>query len=85
VSLEETRKEIDVIDAAIIALLEQRFKLVSQLKAEKKTLTDTLREAQILAKSPSKYVQNVYRAIFLNSKELLLDEGFFPSGEELIK
>ena len=75
-SLEKIRKEIDVIDAELIALLEQRFELVSQLLPHKITLTDSSREEEILSKGDSPYIHALYREIFRLSKELLKESGF---------
>ena len=75
-SLEEIRKEIDTIDDELIQLLEKRFQLVANLLDQKKSLTDKSREAEILSKTDSPYIQNIYRTIFKNSKQMLLDAGF---------
>jgi chorismate mutase len=69
--LDEIRKKIDQIDDQIIPLLTERFALILQLK--KKTLTDVERESEILSKISSPFIQKVYRAIFKNSKKLLLE------------
>ena len=75
-TLEKIREEIDVIDAELISLLEQRFNLVSQLLPYKKQLTDSLREQEILSKSNSPYIHALYQEIFRLSKQLLKEKGF---------
>ncbi|MBF8263011.1 MAG: Chorismate mutase protein [Parachlamydiales bacterium] len=79
--MKEIRLEIDRIDDQIISLLQQRLNLVLQLIDQKKTLHDGPRESEILAKTSSKYIQSVYREIFNNSKQMLLDRGFLESDQ----
>jgi chorismate mutase len=74
--MDNIRKEIDRVDQEIIALLTQRFFLVSQLLCKKKRLTEPEREDQILSKIDSPYIQSVYKEIFKSSKKLLLDLGW---------
>jgi len=74
--LSDIRKEIDLIDDQIIALLVQRLGWVAQMKDIKKSLTDPKRESQILAKIDSVYIRNIYRSIFQTSKQMLKDRGF---------
>ena len=69
--MEKIRKEIDRLDDEIIARLTERFRLVLQLIDQKPSLTDLPRESSILAKIPSLYIQNIYREIFKNSKQML--------------
>lgn len=75
-TFETTRSEIDQLDAQIIALLEKRREQVLLLKQFKDTLTDPLREQEILSKIHSPYIQSIYKKIFQSSKQLLLDAGF---------
>ncbi len=81
-SLEDIRKEIDVVDAQLIELLEKRFELVAALPPYKRQLTDELREAEILSKIDSAYIQSLYREIFRHSKQMLKDLHF---SEDLIE
>lgn len=79
-SLQAIRLNIDVLDEQIVALLEQRFQLVLQMKQFKLSLTDVAREQAILSQITSIYIQNIYKEVFRNSKQLLLDEGFSESN-----
>jgi chorismate mutase len=72
-SLEEIRKEIDVLDDQIIDLLEKRLNIAKQAKAFKKKVKDCKREDEILQKIKSKYIQNIYPAIFENSRKIQED------------
>lgn len=78
-TLEQARSDIDSIDEQIMSLLEKRFKLVLGMKAFKTTLSDEKRENLILSKTSSKYIQNIYKEIFRNSKKLLVEQGFSKS------
>jgi chorismate mutase len=69
-NLEEIRKEIDVLDDQIIALLEERLSLIQKIKKDPKKLTDSERENFILNKCPSSFSKNVYRAIFKGAKKI---------------
>lgn len=75
-TLEHMRQEIDRIDDQLITLLQKRFSLVSDLLKHKKGLTDPAREADILSKTDSPYIQAVYQALFTASKQLLIDTGY---------
>ncbi len=75
-SLATIRFKIDAVDEQLVALLEERFRLVLELKSLKPTLEDPSREKEILTRISSQYVQNVYREIFSNSKNILLAEGY---------
>ncbi|NGX53478.1 MAG: hypothetical protein K1000chlam4_00190 [Chlamydiae bacterium] len=81
-SLEDIREEIDAIDDQLITLLEKRFDLVATLLPHKKQLTDEPREAEILSKIDSAYIQSLYREIFRHSKQMLKDLHF---SEDLIE
>ena len=70
-AIEEIRKDIDVIDDEVISLLEKRFNLVIKMPKQKDNLTDIKRENQILNKTSSTYVKEVYRMIFSQSKRLM--------------
>jgi chorismate mutase len=63
------RKKIDALDKTIITALERRFLLVAALSPLKKKLTDKKREEEILSKIDSALIQDIYRAIFKNSKK----------------
>ena len=67
--LTEIRKEIDKLDDAIIPLLEKRLDLACQTKKLKTCIVDKKREEEILRKISSKYIQDIYRSIFHNSKK----------------
>jgi len=73
-TIEEIRREVDRIDDEVIFLLEKRFDLVSNMEKQKNNLTDKEREEFILNKTSSKYVKEVYKKIFFQSKKLLFDK-----------
>lgn len=75
-TLATIRLKVDAVDEQIVALLEERFRLVLELKSRKPTLEDPAREKEILNRISSEYVQNIYREIFKNSKKILLDAGY---------
>ena len=76
--LSEYRKNIDLIDAEIFALLEKRFSVCEEIGKEKRALgihtEDALREKEILESIPkTKYESNIkeiYKAVFSQSKFL---------------
>jgi len=68
-NLAEIRKEIDKLDDEIISLLEKRLDLACQTKKVKTHIVDKGREEEILKRISSKYIQDIYRSIFDNSKK----------------
>ena len=68
-NIAEIRKEIDKLDNEIISLLEKRLALASQTKKFKTHIVDKEREEEILQRISSKYIQDIYRSIFDNSKK----------------
>ena len=68
-TLEEIRQEIDQVDDALVALLEQRMNLVGQVVAVKKStgkaVTDPKREERIFAKVASKIENEGYQETIL--------------------
>ncbi len=72
-SLEKLRNQIDKIDNKIIALLKKRLQIAKNIKKFKKNIKDSKREEKILAKIDSIYIQDIYKAIFKNSKKLQKD------------
>lgn len=73
--MHEIRRQIDQIDHQIIQLLMQRFCQVLKLKEKKNQLTDPEREKEILSKIESKYIRNIYKEIFKNSKKALTEKS----------
>lgn len=69
-TLFKLRKQINKIDDKIISLLEKRFQIAKETKKFKKNIKDKKREDQILEKINSKYIQDVYKTIFKNSKKI---------------
>ena len=69
--LKRSRKEIDKIDEKVIPLLEMRFRIAEDLGKHKRSLTDRDREEEILSKTSSEHVKEVYKAIFKNSKKAM--------------
>jgi len=69
-NLENLRKDIDEIDAQIIALLEKRLNIAKNIIKFKKDVTDTTRENEILTKIKSEYIKDIYKTIFENSKKV---------------
>lgn len=76
-SLQEIRKEIDIIDNQIVQLLSARLKLAMKSKAYKKKIEDKAREEDILAKLEKmaeeygldfNYLMKVYKIIFTEGK-----------------
>ena len=68
-TLEEIRQEIDQVDDALVALLEQRMNLVSQVVAFKqsngKAVADPKREERIFARVASKIENKDYQETIL--------------------
>lgn len=68
-TLEEIRQEIDQVDDALVALLEQRMNLVGQVVALKKStgkaVTDPKREERIFARIASKIENKDYQETIL--------------------
>lgn len=68
-TLEEIRQEIDQVDDALVALLEQRMNLVGQVVAFKKStgkaVTDPKREERIFARVASKIENKNYQETIL--------------------
>ena len=68
-TLEEIRQEIDQVDDAIVALLEQRMNLVGQVVAFKqsngKAVADPKREERIFARVASKIENKDYQETIL--------------------
>ena len=68
-TLEEIRQEIDQVDDALVALLEQRMNLVGQVVAFKqsngKAVADPKREERIFAKVASKIENKDYQETIL--------------------
>ena len=68
-TLEEIRQEIDQVDDALVALLEQRMNLVSQVVAVKKStgkaVADPKREERIFARVASKIENKDYQETIL--------------------
>lgn len=69
-SLEKIRSQINEIDDQIISLLEKRLKLAKETKKHKKKTCDLNRENEILNKINSKYIKDIYKTIFKNSKQI---------------
>lgn len=69
--LKTIRQEIDQLDDAIIPLLEKRFLLIQKIQKRKEELTDNIREEEILKKTSSPSVENIYKAIFTESKKIM--------------
>ena len=68
-SLGKLRNQIDKIDDKIIFLLEKRLQIAKKIKKYKKKIIDTNREKEILSKIHSKYIKDIYKSIFKNSKK----------------
>ncbi|NGX34613.1 MAG: hypothetical protein K1060chlam1_00966 [Candidatus Anoxychlamydiales bacterium] len=68
--LDKLRDQIDEIDDQIIPLLEKRLKLAKEIKKYKKEITNSNREQKILDKINSKYIKDIYKTIFKNSKKI---------------
>lgn len=68
--IDELREKIDRIDDQIIFLLEKRLNLTKETTKFKKVIFDPERENQILLKISSKYIKDIYKTIFKNSKEV---------------
>ncbi|RSJ74388.1 chorismate mutase [Streptococcus cristatus] len=68
-TLEEIRQEIDQVDDALVALLEQRMNLVGQVVAVKKSngkaVADPKREERIFARVASKIENKDYQETIL--------------------
>ena len=68
-TLEEIRQEIDQVDDALVALLEQRMNLVGQVVAFKqsngKAVADPKREERIFARVASKIENKDYQEMIL--------------------
>ena len=68
-TLEEIRQEIDQVDDALVALLEQRMNLVGQVVAVKKSngkaVADPKREERIFARVASKIENKDYQEMIL--------------------
>ena len=68
-TLEEIRQEIDQVDDALVALLEQRMNLVGQIVAFKqsngKAVADPKREERIFARVASKIENKDYQETIL--------------------
>lgn len=68
-TLEEIRQEIDQVDDALVALLEQRMNLVGQVVAFKqsngKAVADPKREERIFARVASKIENKYYQETIL--------------------
>lgn len=69
-TLGKLRNQIDKIDDKIISLLEKRLKIAKAIKKYKNKITDIDREKEILAKINSKYIKDIYKTIFKNSKKI---------------
>ena len=74
--IDDLREKIDQIDDQVIPLLEERLKLAKEIKKFKKKgkIFDPKRESQILSKIKSHYIQDIYKTIFKNSKEVQQDD-----------
>lgn len=73
-NLSNLRKQIDKIDDKIIPLLEKRLKLALATKKYKLRIKDSKREEEILSKIDSKYIKDIYKSIFKNSKKAQSEE-----------
>jgi len=52
------------------AQLEKRLNIAKNIKEFKKHITNNQRKQEILDKIKSKYIQNIYKTIFKNSKKI---------------
>ena len=68
-SLENIRQKIDEIDEKIISLLEKRLQLAYQTKKCKTKIKDKKREEEILKKTSSSYLKDIYRTILKSSQK----------------
>lgn len=70
-NLEEIRKDIDALDAELVALLEKRMQLVTQVTAYKKTtgkaILDTNREDAVLAKVAERVTNKDFEETIVNT------------------
>jgi shikimate dehydrogenase len=69
-NLKKLRNQLDKLDDKIIPLLEKRLALAKETKKHKKKIHDKNREEEILTKIKSKYIQEIYKAIFKSSKKI---------------
>ena len=69
--LNKMRKQIDQIDSKVMSLLEKRFRLLPQILTYKNKITDRKREQEILGKTSSAQVKEVYKTIFKSAKKLM--------------
>lgn len=78
-NLEEIRQEIDQVDAQLVALLEKRMDLVSQVVAYKqasgKAVLDSKREEVIFAKVAERVSNPDYRETIVSSFADLLKQS----------
>ncbi|MGT2771767.1 chorismate mutase [Streptococcus marimammalium] len=87
-SLEKTRQAIDLVDQALIGLLEERMALVSQVvtykKAFKMAILDQQREEDILEKVAQQIKNDSYQeAIVASFKDIMFHSKKFQ--EERLK
>lgn len=70
-NLEEIRKDIDALDAELVALLEKRMQLVTQVTAYKKTtgkaIFDAAREDIVLEKVASRVENKEFEGTIVNT------------------
>lgn len=67
-NLENIRKKINQTDQRLVNLLEQRLLLALSALAYKKQVLNKKREAEILKKTPSRYLKAIFQQILTSTK-----------------
>ena len=70
-SLEDIRKEIDIVDNQIKALLKKRFNLAKKALKFKDKIYDRKREKDIFSNIEEKEIKDIFKSILKNTKKIL--------------
>lgn len=86
-NLEETRKQIDHVDQEIVALLEKRMQLVTEVTAYKRTtgkqVLDSSREERVLEKIASHVQEKDFEATIVHTYQDIMKHSRAYQTEKL--